>query len=77
MKDGEWGKLIDIPGERCQSTREVGGYLCGEGLKGQSKKCSRSLGGKYCTEQGEDIPEDVFFKTSPCKLNECPGMTNQ
>ena len=76
MKHGVWESWKDIPGEGCQSNREVGGYLCGEGLKGQRKKCSRSLGGKYCSEKGENILEDIFFKTSSCQLNKCPGLLN-
>ena len=65
-----------MPEEPCQATRSVqtkthGAYLCGSGLKGQKRTCDRVLGGQYCP--GDDVGEDVMFRTTTCETRACPG----
>ena len=68
VKDGEWSDWKDIKGsEACQPVQ------CGHGYKNQKRSCSRSLGGKYCIENGNEVTEDVDFKTVPCQTDSCPG----
>ena len=59
--------------EHCNSVRKVEGSPCGLGYKGQWRKCDRSLGGKYCQDNGKEVKEDVLYRTTKCQLAECPG----
>ena len=71
MKDGIWlGWKDEAPG--CQMIRDEG-FPCGPGYKGQKRKCERSLGGKYCQENGKDVKEDVLYRTTKCDMGKCPG----
>ena len=63
--------------ESCNSLREVEGSPCGPGYKGQRRRCERSLGGKYCQDNGKEIIEDVLHRTTKCQLAECPGWSQR
>ena len=76
VRDGKWGEWEDIKREPCHPTLRVGGVSCGPGRKGQKRKCSRSLGGKYCTEAGEEVVDGLQFRTVRCEAETCPGHTD-
>ena len=69
MKDGIWLEWEDV--EDCQTLRP--GFSCGPGQKGQKKLCERSLGGKYCSDNGNEAIRDVLYRTTRCSVGECPG----
>ena len=70
MKDGIWLGWKDQ--ESCMGMGD-GGFQCGTGYKGQKRKCDRSLGGKYCQDNGVDVIEDVQHRTTKCDMGKCPG----
>ena len=70
-----WGDWEDK--EECNPVMNVEGFPCGSGYLEQSKKCDRSLGGTYCSdENGEVVKEDILHKTISCEANECPGWNS-
>ena len=71
-------KWKDIHQEGCRPMIKVEEYLCGKGFREQNKTCSRTLGGKYCQdEDGNDVAEDIIFRTDMCEANPCPGQVSR
>ena len=72
MKDGIWLEWEDVK-EECQTTGEVESVPCGPGHRLQKRICERSLGGKYCSDNGKEVIRDVLYRTTKCSVGECPG----
>ena len=69
VRDGVWDSWQEM--EDC---RQV---YCTIGTQNMRRKCSRPLGGKYCTDEvtGEAVMEDLSFKTINCEAEGCPGAS--
>ena len=73
-QDGKWEDWEDL--EPCRSLGVRCGAHSGQhtGFKGQTKRCKRSLGGKYCLDAGGDsqeVKEGLLFRTTKCQTDKC------
>ena len=76
-QDGEWEAWKDL--EPCRSLSVHCGAQTGlhTGFKGQTMRCKRNLGGKYCRETGEErkeVKEDLLFRTTKCQTDKCQSQ---
>ena len=65
--DGEWSEWTDL--EECIYVQA--GNTCGPGYKKQRRNCDRTLGGRFCKDEGADYKAGFMLQIIDCDSKPC------